>query len=499
MIPDIRNIIVDRLDYKGLTEEELNEVQSVLVNDQSLTEEIRLSAEIDEALDEKDIMSLRSQLKNIINHTSDTSASEQLNDAEAYFGLSEEVVKPVNMHVDGYEPEIGNYLQKLHIKNHALASKEVIHDLYSEMEGSQEIDHQMMSAEDELLFEEIQDAVTEKGIIDLRANLQSIAQSVTVHGHTFEQIEDFVSGDLEDEIETLIREEAMMNSSLSNEIDLHREVNSAIEEMDIMRLRNGLKQMMKKENSHSRSIEEIDNYMNDEMDEFTLAHFEEELMCNTGLAAELAFHKEVDKAVAETDVMALRGRLRDISLAEKDRGSEKLGITSPKLKRLVWYAVASSIVLVLAFSSLLRHKTYSSQQLYTSYYQPYKNWTNVSRSALSSTNEMGSALREIGKGNYPSALNMLQSVSVKEQEGFSISFYSGIAYQGLGDYASAIRSFSEVVQHGDNLLVEQSEWYIGLCYLRIEEREKAVKQFRYIVSGNGFYREQSSKLLKQLE
>jgi tetratricopeptide (TPR) repeat protein len=108
-------------------------------------------------------------------------------------------------------------------------------------------------------------------------------------------------------------------------------------------------------------------------------------------------------------------------------------------------------------------------------------------------------LREIDQENYPSALKMLQCASAKEQDGFSVNFYSGVAYQGLGDYRSAIRSFSEVVQHGDNLLVEQSEWYIGLCYLRIEEREKAVRQFKYIVSGNGFYRDQSSKLLKQLE
>ncbi len=498
MIPNIHNKIVERPEYKSLTQEELNELQSVPVNGLALTEEIRLSAEIDEALGEKDIMLLRSQLENITNHTPNTSATEHSNNAEAYFGLSEEVVKAVNLNVDGYEPEIGNYLQKLHIKNHALSSKEVIHDLFTEIEGNHEIDHQLMSTEDELLFDEIQDAVSEKEIIDLRANLQSIAQSVTVHERTFEQIEDFVCGDLDEEIESMIRGEAMMNASLSNEIDLHREVNSAIEESDIMKLRNGLKRMMKKENSHSRSIEEIDNYLNDNMDELTLAHFEEELLSNAGLAAELSFHKEVDKAVAEQDVMALRAKLRGIAMEENDRSIEKLGV-SPKIKRIVWYAVASSIVVMLAFSSLVMHKTYSNQQLYTSYYQPYKNGSNVSRSASSINNEMNIALRQLDKGNYPTALKMLQSASVKEQDGFSLRFYSGVAYQGLGDFKNAINSFNDVVRHGDNLLVEQSEWYIGLCYLKIEEREKAVKQFRYIVSRNGFYREQSSKLLKQLE
>ena len=499
MISNIHNKIVKRPDFESLTQEELNELQSVPVDDQAFTEDISLSAEIDEALGEKDIMSLRSQLENITNHTPNTSASEHSNDAEAYFGLSEEVVKAVNLNVDGYEPEIGNYLQKLHIKNHALSSKEVIHDLFTEVLGNQDIDHQLMSTEDELLFEEIQYAVSEKEIIDLRANLQSIAHSVAVHEHSFEQMEDFVCGELDEEMESLIREESLMNASLSNEIDLLREVNSAIEESDIMKLRDGLKRMIKSENSHSRSIEEIDNYLNDNMDELTLAHFEEELLNNSGLAAELSFHKEVDKAVGEKDVMDLRARLRGISMEENERSSEKLGVVSPKVKRLVWYAVASSIALLLAVSSLMIHKSYSNQQLYTSYYQPYKNGTNVSRSASTASNEVSSALRQLDKGNYPSALKMLQSASVNDQDRYSISFYSGVAYEGLGDFKNAINSFSEVVRHGDNLLVEQSEWYIGLCYLKIEERDKAVKQFRYIVSRNGFYREQSSKLLKQLE
>ncbi|MEI6275500.1 MAG: tetratricopeptide repeat protein [Prolixibacteraceae bacterium] len=499
MIPNIHNKIIERLEYEGFNEVDLNGIQAFAGDDPLLAEEISLFMDIDKALNEEDIMSLRNQLKNITNHTTDASATGHSNEAEAYFGLSEEVVQPVNLNVDEFEPEIGNYLQKLHIKNHALASKEVVHDLYSEKEVNHENDCQKMSLEDELLFDEIQDAISEKEIIDLRANLQSIGESVSVYEHTFEQIEDFVDGELDDELEKLIREEAMMNASLSNEIDLHSEINSAIEEMDIMKLRNGLKQMMKNENSHSRSVEEIDSYLTDEMDELSLAHFEEELISNSGLLAELNFHKDLDKAVGEADIMALRAKLKNIASDENDRGSEKLGVGSPKLKKLVWYAVASSIVMVLAFSSLIKHKTYPSKQLYTSYYQPYKNGANVSRSASSSVNAMNSALYEIDKGNYPSALKILQNASSVKQDGFSVSFYSGIAYQGLGDYTNAIRSFNEVVQHGDNLLVEQSEWYIGLCYLRIEEREKAIKQFKSIVSENGFYREQSSKLLKQLE
>ncbi len=439
--------------------------------------------------------------KRITDKTGVPSTTEQNpTDGDAYFGLSEELFNPVNLSVDSEGNEVGNCLQKLHIKNHAVVSKEVVHDLFSEKGELIETDPLLMSLEDELLFEDIREAVAEKDLIDLRANLQSIAQSVSVHERTFEEIEEFVSGELDHELETLLREEAMMNVALSNEIELHKDINSAINELDIMKLRSNLNVIIQNEYSHSRSIDEIDSYLNDELDEHAQSLLEDELLVNSGLAADLTFHREVDRAIMEKDVMALRASLRSISQKEQDRSSEKLGVASPKRKNLLWYAVASSVVLMFVFGSLVRHKTYTSQQLYSSYYQPYKNGASVSRSAASaSVNELNTALLEIDRGDYTGALKSLKSASAKEKDGFSVNFYSGVAYQELGEFRSAINSFSEVVRHGDNLLVEQSEWYIGLCYLRIEEREKAIAQLKGIVSRNGFYHDQSSKLLKQLE
>ena len=422
------------------------------------------------------------------------------NDTEAYFGLSEEVSNPVNLSVeDEQELQMGNYLQKLHIKNHQISSREVVHDLFNEKEDISAADNQLMSPEDERLFAEVRDAMSEKEIMDLRSNLRSIANSISIHERSFEEIENFVNGELEDEIATMIKEEMFENPALANEIELQYEVNSAIEEYDVMKLRNRLKAIMANEYSHSKSIEEIDNYIYDEMDEYELAHFEEELMENSGLVEDLAFHKDVDKAVAEADVMALRAMLQQISMEEKEKNSEILGVNSPNRKNLYWYAAAATIVAMFAISSLLSHTPQSDQQLYASYYQPYKVGSNVSRSAVTSVDKLNIAIREIDKGNYASALTMLEKASKAGNDGFSISFYSGVAFQELGQYKSAINSFTEVVRHGDNLLVEQSEWYIGLCYLRIDERDKALKQFKNIVDRKGYYRDKSRKLLKQLE
>jgi len=407
-----------------------DDFQNHLFHDRVHTDEFRLAQELDEALYEKDIMLLRSQLKSTAKRSGRSFRSRRSNAIDACFGLSDEFSEPVSLQAENEEPEIGNSMQKLHLKNHNVASKEVVHDLYFglELEEDIEIDDLLMSPEDELLFDELRDAFTEKDIVDLRANMCAIAQSLANYAVSSEEIEDFVDGELDDELEKLIKEEAMINAALSSELTFRGEINSALAEADIMKLRDSLQNISKESTA---------------------------------------------------------GNTKIISLA------------STKTRLLYWSAAASVIVLV-AVSSLLQQRGISDQDLYASYFQPYNNIAGTSRSASASTNLLSEAMREIDKGDYATALDMLQVVSVDKQDGFTASFYAGKAYQALGDYKNAINSFSEVVQHGDNLLVEQSAWFIGLCYLKTNEREKAMSQFRSIVAENGFYAQKSNDLLKQL-
>lgn len=405
-----------------------DDFQNHLFHTRVHTDEFRLAQELDEALYEKDIMLLRSQLKSTAKRSARSFRSRRSNAIDACFGLSDEFSEPVSLQVDEQEAEIGNFLQKLHLKNHHIASKEVVHDLYSELEEDIELDDLLMSPEDELLFDELRVALTEEDIADLRVNMKAIAQSLASYAVSSEEMEDFVGGELDDELEKLIKEEAMINAALSSEISLRGEINSAVAEADIMKLRNSLQNISK----------------------------------------------------------------------ESTAGNTKMISLASTRTRLLYWSAAASVIVLLAVSSLLQQKSISDQDLYATYFQPYNNISGTSRSASASANLLSEAIREIDNGDYATALDMLQVVSADKQEGFTASFYAGKAYQALGDCKNAISSYSEVVEHGDNLLVEQSKWFIGLCYLKINEREKAMSQFRSIVAESGFYAQKSNDLLKQL-
>ena len=106
--------------------------QHELKKNEQLVEELKLQVEIQDALTEKDVMSLRENLNTILN--SEKSDSGKL---KASFDLIEDL-NEFNESEDQVDPqELLNYyesLPKLHIYQHEVASRENVHHFYKEQE-----------------------------------------------------------------------------------------------------------------------------------------------------------------------------------------------------------------------------------------------------------------------------------------------------------------------------------------------------------------------------
>ena len=79
------------------------------------------------------------------------------------------------------------------------------------------------------------------------------------------------------------------------------------------------------------------------------------------------------------------------------------------------------------------------------------------------------------------------------------NFYSGISNIQIQEYLKANKNFIRVLEHKNNLFVEQSEWYLGICYLMTNERNKAKVTFDSIAKGKSFYRTKAKEILNKLE
>jgi tetratricopeptide (TPR) repeat protein len=466
-----------------------------------MANEARFLLNTNEEIKEKDIMKTKKNMRN-------TPEEKGLNDKskgaaeDAHFGLPDEMEDFIDLNVEDDEIlDVGNFLQKLHLRNHKLASKETIHEVYRTEEEVAESELDMLSEEDKMIINEVRQAVAENDIISLRANLQSISQNISAHKWQSEDIEDFLSGDLDKASKSMIENELLVNLNLANDIKLHREINEAIEEQDIMLFRSNLKSIIEFESSHNRSVSEIEDYINQELEEPFMCSFEEELMNNEGLAAEVRLSREINDAIGEKDIMALREKLKVIKAAEDESESKQLrGITPLKLSKVVWYAAVASVLIVFGLNITFQNQTSSPTALYNEYYRPVDGNPGITRSvALPEERLINQALLNMNNKQYDKALGQFNDILAKDDQSAVGNFYTGAIYQQKGQFDKAIQYYTNVIKQQDNLFVEQSEWYIGLCYLNRNEKEKAIRQFKKIAWKGGYYQQQSNEILKKLE
>jgi len=97
------------------------------------------------------------------------------------------------------------------------------------------------------------------------------------------------------------------------EDDLPEGLGEAILEQDIMNLRENLMKISATLTNHDYSVEEIDKYVSSELRGKNLADFESELAHNPSLRADVGLMRELDVALDETDIIALRKNLSLIS------------------------------------------------------------------------------------------------------------------------------------------------------------------------------------------
>lgn len=241
----------------------------------------------------------------------------------------------------------------------------------------------------------------------------------------------------------------------------------------------------------------ISKYLEGQLDPLSAARFEEDLKNDPLLRSEMELYREVDEALADTEMLNFRSQLKDLHeglVTEIDRISIKSS------KRLVRVAAAAGILLVVALGTgILLTQGMGNQRLLNKFYEPYT-MTMVNRSGDADINIlMNKALMHYENKEYKEAVVLFERLLDKDPSQMATRLYSGISYFEIREYQKASNSFARIIEHNDNLYVEQAEWYMGFCMIMRDEKEKAIKQFEKIVKDGGFYSEKASQILKKLK
>ena len=155
------------------------------------------------------------------------------------------------------------------------------------------------------------------------------------------------------------------------------------------------------------------------------------------------------------------------------------------------YLVAASFVILICIGSLffiLRNETYSNDELFSMYYQQPDDIVNFYKS-------------ESSEPYIDNLINQKLESSVsefkKDSTNIEACYLSGIYYIQNERYSDAINSFLFIIDHNKNLYVEEAEWYLALCYIKLDQYENARIYLKEIVSEKGFKKVEAKELLRK--
>ncbi|MEI6580278.1 MAG: hypothetical protein WCN92_12575, partial [Eubacteriales bacterium] len=286
-----------------LTPPELKEFEIQMEIDPGLAEEVCLHLDVEQAMCEQDIISLRNNLNQIVQNQTECASNENIGVFDSFsFGLTEEFSSRKNSNAQLNPDDIFNFghsFPKIHLYQHKIAGKENIHQFYKEQFGSNPAsgEESAFSQFEEELFADIQNALGENDIFDIRANLVQIAQSMPAHQYSVEEIEDYIYNQMGHGLKVQFEEELATNPNLANEVRLVGEIDLAGAETDVISLRASLNEIQKSESQPSASIEELEGYIHSELSGEELASFEAELASNQKLMGEIDLIKNIDLAL----------------------------------------------------------------------------------------------------------------------------------------------------------------------------------------------------------
>ena len=221
----------------------------------------------------------------------------------------------------------------------------------------------------------------------------------------------------------------------------------------------------------------------------------DEMRKDPELAREVNLRRKTDEIIADRQVMELRSKLN--AIGRKKRAAIPLrGI----LVRSARYAAAVALLAIISTAIYLELKPdVSPEELYASYYAIYESPGAV-RSATSEGNVlMENAIASYAAKEYDKAITYLEQIINSDRNDMESLFMHGMANMEVKNYPVASGSFTRVIEHNDNLYIEDAEWYLGLCYMMTGNREKALNQFTSIAASASRYSKQAARLSRKLK
>jgi tetratricopeptide (TPR) repeat protein len=292
-----------------------------------------------------------------------------------------------------------------------------------------------------------------------------------------------------------------INPELNRNVELYAELNEALQENDIIDIREKLGKVIQSQHSSTWSLEEVDAFVNGEMPENEREAFIAEMADNDDLRAEVNLSKSLNKAFEEKDIHHLRKELEIIAQEMKQLSANSLIMLPDKHRKMRRNGTYAAVVIALiGLSSVFWQNDNSSKSRYDEFFKMPQTVSSL-RSVGTIYNEVMSKGFELyNKSEYVSALPYFEKVLQTDKTNPIAHYWAGLTNRQMQRYPDALLHFQQVINHHNNLCVEQAEWFSILCMIKMSRVASVISPLNAIIDRKGYYYKEAltlrSKILK---
>ncbi len=226
-----------------------------------------------------------------------------------------------------------------------------------------------------------------------------------------------------------------------------------------------------------RRYELIEDYISNNLNEESKRVFEELLNNDPDFVKELRLVEDIRNTIANVPEMEFEENLsivqREFFSGEKTNKPRKILNSGT----IAWWKWAAGILLFMSATMVFllnrSPKNTDRGDVFAQYCEPYPAYGLLRADAVSDSILM-KAVTYYHKKEFGRALDFFQqSLSNDENTDILSIFYAGICHLYLDQEEEALGAFQKVVKQNNNLFVEQSKWYMAMCYIKFGDEEKA--------------------------
>ncbi len=198
--------------------------------------------------------------------------------------------------------------------------------------------------------------------------------------------------------------------------------------------------------------------------------------------------QSIDDALERDDIIDLRRKL--IAAINAGRTVKEEVPVVRMYTRKWWYAAASMLVLcaVAATLYLQTPRNITNDSLFSQFYTA-ENIVDQTRG----DQDIIEAVIKFQQKDFTKASVLFKNILDEDKSNIALWFYYGISNIETQDFENSIQAFTTIIEHNDNLYIEHAEWYLGLCYLKNNQNDKAIAQFTDVASNPDNFHSQESK------